>query len=192
MHRIRLIALASVCGGVLAAPALAASDYYLKIGGIDGESNERAAAASVEVSSFSWGASNAGAARVGGGTGAGKASMQDLSATDVVAPRDAASGLPTGKRQHKPVRAAEPDASADHAAAVAAGELRSLTVVVPDSASATAKHLERACADGKHIEKAELRGPGQAFALRDIVVTSCSAAGKERRYELKGHVTLIK
>jgi len=52
---------------------------------------------------------------VAGGGGAGKVSVQDLSMTKkqtqgasfgekaaVVSPRDAASGLPTGKRQHKP------------------------------------------------------------------------------------------
>jgi hypothetical protein len=63
---------------------------------------------SSEVMSWSWGASNSGAftgsssasAGKSSGGGAGKVSVQDLSVTK----RDAASGLPTGKRQHKPFK----------------------------------------------------------------------------------------
>jgi hypothetical protein len=55
----------------------------------------------VEVSSWSWGASNSGTFAKGSGGGSGKANVQDLSMTK--SSRDIATGQATGKRQHKPV-----------------------------------------------------------------------------------------
>ena len=60
------------------APLLsAASDYLLEIEGIKGESTDNTHPGAIEISSFSWGLSNAGTTTVGGG-GAGKASFQDF------------------------------------------------------------------------------------------------------------------
>jgi type VI secretion system secreted protein Hcp len=55
-----------------------AFDCFLKIDGIDGESQDDRHAREIDVLSFSWGESNAGAAAHGGGAGAGKVSMQDF------------------------------------------------------------------------------------------------------------------
>lgn len=73
----------------LAAPTLAllasqAADgaIFIKFDGIDGESNDANHGKWIEILSWSWGASNAGAA--GGGTGAGKVSMQDFHFTCAV------------------------------------------------------------------------------------------------------------
>ena len=55
-----------------------AFDAFLKIDGIDGESNDKFHKGEIEISSFSWGVSNTGTGNVGGGGGAGKASFQDL------------------------------------------------------------------------------------------------------------------
>jgi type VI secretion system secreted protein Hcp len=55
-----------------------AFDCFLKIDGIDGESQDDRHAREIDVLSFSWGESNAGAAAHGGGGGAGKVSMQDF------------------------------------------------------------------------------------------------------------------
>ena len=57
---------------------MAGFDYFLKIDGIEGESQREGHAGAIEVESFSWGESNAGAAAHGGGGGAGKVSMQDF------------------------------------------------------------------------------------------------------------------
>jgi type VI secretion system secreted protein Hcp len=54
------------------------SDYFLEIDGIKGESQDDKHPGSIEVESFSWGASNPGNAAAGGGGGAGKVSFQDL------------------------------------------------------------------------------------------------------------------
>ena len=57
---------------------MAAVDYFLKIDGIDGESQDDRHKGEIEVLSFSWGESQAGAVAHGGGGGAGKVSMQDF------------------------------------------------------------------------------------------------------------------
>ncbi len=55
-----------------------ASDYLLKIKGIDGESTQDGHDKWIEVQSFSWGESNGGSAGTGSGLGSGKVSMQDF------------------------------------------------------------------------------------------------------------------
>ncbi len=55
-----------------------ASDYLLEIDGIKGESQDSKHKETIEVSSFSWGATNAGSFGGGGGGGAGKVSFQDI------------------------------------------------------------------------------------------------------------------
>lgn len=55
-----------------------AADYFLRIDGIDGESADSRHKGEIDVLSFSWGVSQAGAAGPGGGGGAGKAVLQDL------------------------------------------------------------------------------------------------------------------
>lgn len=55
-----------------------ASDYLLEIDGIKGESADDKHKETIEISSFSWGVSNAGSFASGGGGGTGKASFQDL------------------------------------------------------------------------------------------------------------------
>lgn len=54
---------------VFALPLTAASDYFLKIDGIDGESEDAAHKGEIEVLSWSWGVSNAGSMSTGQSTG---------------------------------------------------------------------------------------------------------------------------
>jgi len=58
--------------------AFAASDYFLKIDGIDGESKVVGHEKSIEVMSWSWGVSNTSSAGTGGGGGAGKSAPKPL------------------------------------------------------------------------------------------------------------------
>jgi type VI secretion system secreted protein Hcp len=53
-------------------------DYFLKIDGIDGESQDKTHKNEIQLMSFSWGETNAGTMGAGGGGGAGKVSMQDF------------------------------------------------------------------------------------------------------------------
>jgi len=57
---------------------MAQVDYFLKITGIEGESPDTKHKKEIEISSFSWGASNSGSAAFGGGHGSGKVSFQDF------------------------------------------------------------------------------------------------------------------
>ena len=64
-----------------ASQAFAASDYFLKIEGVDGESKDKAHPNEIQLESWSFGASQSGSMAMGGGGGAGKVSMQDFSIT---------------------------------------------------------------------------------------------------------------
>jgi type VI secretion system secreted protein Hcp len=55
-----------------------ATDYFLKIDGIDGESEDAKHKGDIDLLSWSWGASQTGTMQTGGGGGAGKVSMQDF------------------------------------------------------------------------------------------------------------------
>jgi type VI secretion system secreted protein Hcp len=55
-----------------------ATDYFLKIDGIDGESQDAKFKGAIQLESWSWGASNAATFGAGSGGGAGKVSMQDF------------------------------------------------------------------------------------------------------------------
>ncbi len=55
-----------------------ANDYFLKIDGIEGESQDSKHKNEIDIASYSWGATNVGDAAYRGGMGAGKVSMQDF------------------------------------------------------------------------------------------------------------------
>jgi type VI secretion system secreted protein Hcp len=57
---------------------MAASDYFLKLDGIEGESQDSKHKGEIEIQSFSFGANNAGSFAAGSGGGAGKVHMQDF------------------------------------------------------------------------------------------------------------------
>ncbi len=57
---------------------MAAVDYFLKIDGIEGESQDSKHKNEIELQSWSWGESQAGTHGVGAGGGAGKVQMQDF------------------------------------------------------------------------------------------------------------------
>lgn len=56
-----------------------AGDMYLKIDGVDGESISKGHEKNIQISSFSWGASNPTTGVTGTGLGAGKVSLSDMS-----------------------------------------------------------------------------------------------------------------
>jgi type VI secretion system secreted protein Hcp len=57
---------------------MAAVDYFLKIEGIEGESQDSTHKGEIELQSWSWGESQSGTYSYGGGGGAGKVNMQDF------------------------------------------------------------------------------------------------------------------
>lgn len=61
--------------------SFAAIDMFLKLDGIPGESVDKANVGSVDILAWSEGLSNSGTTHVGGGGGAGKLNVQDISVT---------------------------------------------------------------------------------------------------------------
>jgi type VI secretion system secreted protein Hcp len=61
-----------------------AVDMFIKIGDLKGESRDKTHAGEIDVLAWSWGVSNSGSAHTGGGAGAGKANVQDLSFTKYI------------------------------------------------------------------------------------------------------------
>jgi len=57
---------------------MAAVDYFLKIDGVEGESQDHKHKSEIQLESWSWGESQMGTHSGGGGGGAGKVSMQDF------------------------------------------------------------------------------------------------------------------
>jgi type VI secretion system secreted protein Hcp len=58
-----------------------AVDMFIKIDTVDGESKDKVHKKEIDVLAWSWGLSNSGSAHVGGGAGAGKVNVQDISFT---------------------------------------------------------------------------------------------------------------
>ena len=56
-------------------------DYFLKIEGVEGESQDSKHKGEIDLLSWSWGATNSGTFSTGGGGGGGKVSMQDFQFT---------------------------------------------------------------------------------------------------------------
>lgn len=61
-----------------------AVDMFLKLGDVKGESKDKAHKDEIDVLAWSWGASNSGSFHMGGGGGAGKVNVQDLSFTKYI------------------------------------------------------------------------------------------------------------
>ena len=185
MSTLRMIAAVSSLL-VVTAPALAASDYLLQLDTVKGEAT--AGTQSIEVESFSWGASNAGAAAASSGGGKGKVSVQDISMTKAAAPRDASSGMASGKR-------AAPEAAADGQTAVAApkvGDVATFTVLIRESPTKSSTGKSGGCTKGTHFPHAVIVARGQRYEFTDVVETSCTVAAGKTRKEYTGHVTLMK
>ncbi len=61
-----------------------AVDIFLKLDGIDGEAQDAKHKKEIDVLSWSWGASQSGTTHMGGGSGSGKATFQNLSVSKYV------------------------------------------------------------------------------------------------------------
>lgn len=61
-----------------------AVDMFIKLDDVNGESKDDKHKDSIDVLAWSWGMANSGTAHIGGGAGAGKVQVQDLSVTKYV------------------------------------------------------------------------------------------------------------
>jgi type VI secretion system secreted protein Hcp len=81
-----------------------AVDMFMKFEGdkFKGESRDKTHPAEIDVLAWSWGMSNSGTAHMGGGAGAGKANIQDVSLTKYVDASSAALMLACCTGEHVP------------------------------------------------------------------------------------------
>jgi type VI secretion system secreted protein Hcp len=63
---------------------MAVADYFLKLDGIPGESQDSKHKGEIQLESWSWGATNRGSAGKSGGMGSGKADVQDIVFTKLI------------------------------------------------------------------------------------------------------------
>jgi hypothetical protein len=174
-----------------AMPALAATDYYIKLGGVEGESTEKGQ--TIEVLSWSWGLSQGGTASSTKRVGAGKVQAPTAAPdASVVVPRDAASGQASGKR----TAVAAGDVDGDGRAEVAAAEpqvdtVNEVTLRIRESPTLPSR-ARQGCAAGTHFGTVNLGGKGKQYRMQDAVVTACEIQDGVRTMKLKGHVTLLK
>ena len=150
-----------------ATSAAAAVDAFIWFSGAKGESGAKSAAGGqFEVSSWSWGAAQESAKKGWDGTikGNPKVAAGDVdadgsakvaAASEVTAPRDAGSGMPTGKRQHGWVTVSKP---LDHGAVMVKTNLTGCTV-------------------GAAYADAVLQTPDARYEFKDAIITSCTMSG---------------
>lgn len=113
MRPIIKLTICALAAATMAAPAFAAADYYLKFDTVKSESSAKAGGGNqIEILSWSWGTTMVGA---WDGTIKGSPSAEKFGAVsgthrdaEITSPRDAASGMPTGKRQHGWVTVSKP------------------------------------------------------------------------------------
>ena len=167
------IALATAVAAT-AAPAFAATDMFLELGPVKGESSDRAARGKVELSSFTFSASRkgwdgtikgnprTGASDSSAGTGAAGADKYGAvsgahrdAEVSAEGSADAASGMPTGKRQHGGVTISKP---LDRGSVTVTGNLPGCTV-------------------GAAYADAVLQTPTERFEFKDAIITSCTMSG---------------
>ncbi len=77
-----------------------AVDMFLKLDGIKGESKDAKHKEEIHIESFSWGLNQTGAGHVGGGSGAGKVHVHDVSLTKFVDKATAALMLSCASGKH--------------------------------------------------------------------------------------------
>jgi len=80
----KLISIAAAAATALSLNTYAANDMFLKLEGIQGESQDSVHKGEIDVLAWSWGMSNSGTLHVSTGGGAGKANFQDISLTKYV------------------------------------------------------------------------------------------------------------
>ena len=169
MRPVTRYTICALAAAAMAAPAVAASNSYLTLGPLkEGEDARKGKEDKIEVLSWSFGVTRKGwDGTIKGATGTEKFgavggmhrddAVTGDAATAVTSPRDAASGLPTGKRQHQPKGRAPLD------------QTQPL-----DVGSVTVNGSVPGCTVGAAYTDAMLRTTAARYELKDVQITSCA------------------
>jgi len=206
------IALATTFAVAAASPAVAASaDYYLVIDGVDGESTVAA-----KISNWSFGASNPTTTMSSGASGKsenplyvppGNEQTNPLGETQhsVKSPRDAGSGLATGRKSGE-LQAADfkRGGKIDFAEVATADQVGALTVSVPPGSDLSSSVCAKAGKTGKPNYGHIIGSDGTVYDLSSMSLTCTGVAGitggavagiviaANMKHTKTGHVTLMK
>ena len=171
MRPITKLTMCALAAAAMAAPAVAASNSYLTLGPVkEGEDARKGKEDRIEVLSWSFGVTRKGwdgtikgaprAEKFGAVGGMHRDASVDGpadAATTVTSPRDAASGLPTGKRQHQPKGRAPLD------------QTQPL-----EEGSVTVSGSFPGCTVGAAYTDAMLQTAAARYELKDVQITSCA------------------
>jgi hypothetical protein len=168
----RIVRLAISCSAAVlssATPALAASDYFLVIDGVNG-----GATTAMEVQSWSWGTSNSAAARDSGPRVTASQNTQSLRAAPIKAPPRGGGDCDDGDCNVTPAQVGDLDGDGrpNLAQLATVEEVSGFTLTFAPRAAA-----RQICAAGKHIAKAHLVGREGVIDLENVRVGSCSGGG---------------
>ena len=173
-----------------AATSAAAADAYLKLGEIKGEARGEGYKEQLEIHSWSWGATSPGSLAPRGEKGGtediniGVGELQEAqppgsaASSNVISPRDAASGLPTGKRQHKPFTITK-EVDKGTPAVVEKRQHGWVTVSKPLERGAVRVKVKfpwAGCAVGDRYPAITLGDGANSYQLQDVTVASCARA----------------
>ena len=182
MRPIATITMFALAASAIAAPAVAATDMYLELGPIKGESSgQRAAGGKVQLSSIHFSASRKGwygtikgrAAGEGAAPAGAKVSVQDMHVTT-----DASSPDPTSQR----LAVSDPGAAGPKT--TSKRQHGSVTISKPlDRGSVTVKGRFPDCLVGATYPTALLQTAAGRYELSDVVISGCAAGGVALNYK---------
>ena len=149
MRPITKLTICVLTAAAMAAPGQALAANFLKIGDVKSKSASGSDKSQlIEIMSWSWGATQASS---GVQVAAGDVNADSRPDT-ITSPRDSASGLPTGKRQHKP-----------------------MTITKPlDRGSVTVTGSMSGCTVGAAYPDAVLQTAAARYEFKEVFITSCA------------------
>lgn len=166
---------------VLCAPtaALAASDYYLEIEGVEGE-----AATMIDVESWSWGASNPGPAALATNLNSSRSNVS-RAAQPPANPGESERSVKLNSSKSNTARTSNLNLSKSNVDRTDSPLARNgtLSIVAPRDAASGLTTGRSACAAGKHFAKAQVVLKTAVWQLSGVDITQCDGQSLSLSYE---------
>ena len=179
----RTLRFAVIASLLVSGTAWAGSDYLLRIEDLKDGAATRSPP-TLEVMSFSWGASQSGSLSSGSlGTGRMASPRTGKTGHVTLMKREVAPGaMPSGPAASG-VGDVDGDGSADAMAPPSSGP-GAITLHMDGSSAQAAARQAGVCAQGKHFPRATLSGKGKTWVLSDVMVSSCAMANGQQAVSL--------
>ncbi len=169
----------------LSSPALAAADYYLEIDGVEGE-----AATTIDVESWSWGASGSAASDRSANLNPSKSNidkqaqpLRENGSLSVIAAQKPASAQAKATNLNTSRSNVYRQGQAGTAPPPQPVETSNLNLSKSNiNRQQQAAQAAPVCTVGKHFPRATLTGQGLRWELKNVMVSSCAADGMTLSY----------